>query len=154
LYNSMQFAYRYTWNREIIVNSQKLVKRRWISGNIRSHVGELHVLLRRQTSCGALRRRYRRNDHIGIIGLSQTATYIQSPSSCSSSNKENTKRWLPCATAVGFSSPLSLSHTLLSPHFNVLLVLLQVRWIMQNLPNRHKEKKYVICLCCKYKYND
>lgn len=28
LYNSMQFAYRYTWNREIIVNSQKLVKRR------------------------------------------------------------------------------------------------------------------------------
>lgn len=28
---SMQFAYLYTWNREIVVNSQKLVKRRWIS---------------------------------------------------------------------------------------------------------------------------
>lgn len=31
LYSSMQFAYLYTWNREIIVNSQKLVKRRWFN---------------------------------------------------------------------------------------------------------------------------
>jgi len=75
LYNSMQFAYRYTWNREIIVNSQKLVKRRWILTDLlRLYVGGSHVLLRLRTSYGTLRWRYWKNDRIETIGPSQPVT--------------------------------------------------------------------------------
>lgn len=120
LYNSMQFAYRYTWNREIIVNSQKLVKRRWLSKIChhcmrKVHASSSYLYELPQVTEGTI---------IGIVDLFQNYTrhailqIQQSPSPSTRKTPSHARLlWPVYVTVVGFSSPTHFTSPLLTSHF-------------------------------------